>query len=377
MTKLSDLFTEQGQSPWIDDLKRSYVRQGGLEGLIQAGIRGVTSNPTIMTKAIEAGTDYDDQFGELVRAEVPINDAYWELVLADVTGALDILRPLYDSSKGGDGFVSVEVAPNLAHDTEGTISAARGLHARIDRPNLFVKIPATKEGLPAIEDNIGSGRKINVTLIFSLDRYEAVIEAYLSGLEHLERSGGNLSDVTSVASFFVSRVDTEVDRRLETIANESPDSPRAKKALDLRGTAALAQARAAYQIFKDRFSSPRWNALKENGARVQRPLWASTSTKNPAYPDLLYVDGLIGPDTVNTMPDQTVEAFLDHGTLRRTVDADPEAARATLSELSEVGVDLDDVTALLESEGVAAFAKSFDELQERLAQKAVSLRSPS
>ncbi len=375
MTKLSDLFTEHGQSPWIDDLKRSYVRQDGLEDLITAGIRGVTSNPTIMAKAIEAGNDYDEQFGELVRAEVPIEDAYWELVLADVTGALDILRPLYDSSNGGDGFVSVEVAPSLAHDTQGTIAAERSLHNRIDRRNAFVKIPATKEGVPAIEDAVGSGHKINVTLIFSLDRYEAVIEAYLSGLETLAAAGGDLGDVASVASFFVSRVDTEIDRRLEAIADESPDSPRAKKALDLRGTAALAQARVGYAIFKERFSSSRWTALKEKGARVQRPLWASTSTKNPAYPDLLYVDGLIGPDTVNTMPDQTVEAFLDHGTLARTVDADPDAARATLADLQEVGIDLDDATAQLESEGVAAFAKSFDELQERLAQKAVTLRS--
>ncbi|MGA8297055.1 MAG: transaldolase [Acidimicrobiales bacterium] len=375
MTKLSDLFTEHGQSPWIDDLKRSYVRQGGLERLIGVGIRGVTSNPTIMTKAIEGGTDYDAQFRELVRADVPIEDAYWELVLADVTGALDILRPLYDSSKGGDGFVSVEVAPNLAHDTDGTTAAARSLHDRIGRKNLFVKIPATKEGLPAIEAAIGSGRKINVTLVFSLERYEAVIEAYQSGLEKLSADGGDLGDVASVASFFVSRVDTEIDRRLEAIANESPGSPRAKRALDLRGTAALAQARVAYSIFKERFSSQRWRALNAQGARVQRPLWASTSTKNPSYPDLLYVDGLIGPDTVNTMPDQTVEAFLDHGTLARTVDADPRGARETLSDLAEVGVDLDDVTAQLEAEGVAAFAKSFDELQERLAQKAVALRS--
>ncbi len=375
MTKLSDLFTEHGQSPWIDNLKRSYVRQGGLEDLIAAGIRGVTSNPTIMAKAIEAGNDYDEQFGELVRADVPIADAYWELVLADVTGALDILRPLYDSSNGGDGFVSVEVAPSLAHDTQGTIVAERSLHNRIDRRNVFVKIPATKEGLPAIEAAIGSGHKINVTLIFSLDRYQEVIEAYLSGLETLAAAGGDLGDVASVASFFVSRVDTEIDRRLEAIAEESPDSPRAKTALDLRGTAALAQARVAYAIFKERFSSSRWTALKEKGARVQRPLWASTSTKNPAYPDLLYVDGLIGPDTVNTMPDQTVEAFLDHGTLARTIDAEADASRATLSDLQEVGIDLDDVTAQLESEGVAAFAKSFDELQERLTQKAVTLRS--
>jgi transaldolase len=375
VTKLSDLFTMYGQSPWIDDLKRSYVRQGGLADLMEVGIRGVTSNPTIMTKAIEGGDDYDEQFGELVRAEVPIEDAYWELVLADVTGALDILRPLYDSSKGGDGFVSVEVEPSLAHDTEGTIAAARALHERVGRPNLFVKIPATKEGVPAIEASIASGRKINVTLIFSLERYEAVIEAYLSGLETLAQSGGDLGDVTSVASFFVSRVDTEVDRRLEAIAAESPDSPLAKQALDLRGTAALAQARVAYAIFKERFSSSRWTALKEKGARLQRPLWASTSTKNPSYPDLLYVEGLIGPDTVDTMPDQTVEAFLDHGTLARAVDADPAAARATLAELAEAGIDLGNVTAQLESEGVAAFAKSFDELRERLAQKAVVLRS--
>jgi transaldolase len=375
VTKLSDLFTMYRQSPWIDDLKRSYVRQDGLADLMEVGIRGVTSNPTIMTKAIEGGDDYDEQFGELVRAEVPIEDAYWELVLADVTGALDILRPLYDSSKGGDGFVSVEVEPSLAHDTEATIAAARALHERVGRPNLFVKIPATKEGVPAIEASIASGRKINVTLIFSLERYEAVIEAYLSGLETLAQSGGDLGDVTSVASFFVSRVDTEVDRRLEAIAAESPDSPLAKQALDLRGTAALAQARVAYAIFKERFSSSRWTALKEKGARLQRPLWASTSTKNPAYADLLYVEGLIGPDTVDTMPDQTVEAFLDHGTLARTVDADPAAARTTLAELAEVGIDLGDVTAQLESEGVAAFAKSFDELRERLAQKAVVLRS--
>jgi transaldolase len=377
VTKLSDLFTEHGQSPWIDDLKRSYVRDGGLDKLIASGIRGVTSNPTIMTKAIEAGGDYDEQFGELVRAEVPVDDAYWELVLSDVTGALDILRPLFDSAQGGDGFVSVEVAPGLAHDTAGTVAAARSLHARVGRPNLFVKIPATKEGLPAIEESIAAGHKINVTLIFSLERYEAVIGAYLSGLERLAASGGSPNDVASVASFFVSRVDTEVDRRLETIAEGAPDSPRAKRALDLRGHAALAQARVAYAIFKERFSSDRWKVLAAKGARVQRPLWASTSTKNPAYPDLLYVDGLIGPDTVNTMPDQTVEAFLDHGTLARTVDADPDGARATLADLAEVGVDLDDVTAQLELEGVAAFAKSFDELQERLAQKAASLRSSS
>lgn len=377
MTRLTDLFRDQGQSPWIDDLKRSYVRQGGLAELAEVGVRGVTSNPTIMTKAIEAGSDYDEQFSELARADVPVDDAYWELVLADVTGALDILRPLYDSAKGGDGFVSVEVAPGLAHDTAGTITAARSLHGRIDRPNLLVKIPATVEGLPAIEEMIASDKKINVTLIFSLERYEAVIEAYTSGLERLVASGGSPSDVASVASFFVSRVDTEVDRRLDAIAADEPDSPRAKRALDLRGKAALSQAKVAYGIFTERFSSPRFGALKANGARVQRPLWASTSTKNPSYPDLLYVDGLIGPDTVNTMPYETAQAFLDHGTVARTVDTDLAQAKETLAALGEVGVDLDDVTLQLENEGVAAFAKSFDELLERLEEKAATLRSSS
>ena len=377
MTRLTDLFTQQGQSPWIDDLKRSYVRQGGLAELAELGIRGVTSNPSIMTKAIEAGTDYDEQFGELIRADVPIEDAYWELVLADVTGALDILRPLYNSSKGGDGFVSVEVAPDLAHDTEGTIASARSLHSRIDRPNLFVKIPATTEGIPAIEEMIASGRKINVTLIFSLERYEAVIEAYLSGLERLISSGGDASSVASVASFFVSRVDTEVDRRLAAIAAQEPGAPRAKQALDLRGKAALAQARVAYSIFQDRFTTPRFEALKKKGARTQRPLWASTSTKNPSYPDLLYVNGLIGPDTVDTMPYDTAQAFLDHGTVARTVDSGIAEEKEILSSLAEVGVDLDDVTLQLENEGVAAFAKSFDELHERLEEKAAALRSSS
>ncbi|HLX78292.1 MAG TPA: transaldolase [Acidimicrobiales bacterium] len=375
MTRLTDLFTQQGQSPWIDDLKRSYVRQGGLAELAELGIRGVTSNPSIMTKAIEAGTDYDEQFGELIRADVPIEDAYWELVLADVTGALDILRPLYNSSKGGDGFVSVEVAPDLAHDTEGTIASARSLHSRIDRPNLFVKIPATTEGIPAIEEMIASGKKINVTLIFSLERYEAVIEAYLTGLERLISSGGDASSVASVASFFVSRVDTEVDRRLEAIAGEEPGAPRSKQALDLRGKAALAQARVAYSIFQDRFSTARFEALTKKGARTQRPLWASTSTKNPSYPDLLYVNGLIGPDTVDTMPYDTAQAFLDHGTLARTVDSGIAEEKEVLSSLAEVGVDLDDVTLQLENEGVAAFAKSFDELHERLEEKAAALRS--
>ena len=375
MSKLEDLFREQRQSPWIDDLRRSYVREGGLEKLVGLGIRGVTSNPTIMTRAIEAGSDYDAQFGELVRANVPIEDAYWELVLADVVGALDILRPLYEASDGGDGFVSIEVAPGLAHDTAGTIAAARALSERVERPNVLVKIPATPEGLPAIEEAIAAGEKINVTLIFSLERYEAVIEAYLDGLERLAGAGGSLAKVASVASFFVSRVDTEVDRRLEAIAAAAAGTSRAGRALELRGKAALAQAQLAYEIFRERFSSSRFAALAGAGARPQRPLWASTSTKNPAYPDLLYVDGLIGPDTVNTMPPETAEAFNDHGAVARTVDSGVAESREVLAAIAEIGVDLEDVTEHLETAGVAAFAKSFDDLQARLAEKAAAIRS--
>lgn len=390
MTALHDLYERGGQSPWIDDLRRSYVTTGGLNELVAQGVRGLTSNPTIMAKSIEATDEYDAQFTDLLTDGKTVEEAYWELVLFDARAALGILRPIYDASHGGDGFVSVEVAPGLAHDTAGTITSARVLAQRVNLPNLLVKIPATLEGLPAIEQMIAEGHSINVTLIFSLARYEAVIEAYLRGLERFAQTGGDLSSVASVASFFVSRVDTEVDRRLEELAAATPDSPLSKKALTLRGKAAIAQARLAYALFAERFSGPRWEALAVQGAKVQRPLWASTSTKNPAYPDLLYVEQLVGPDTVDTMPAATVSAFLDHGHVSRTIDRlegdesspeDPEAnpasvamlsARADLDGLSEVGVDLDEVTAVLESEGVASFGKSFDELLERLAEKASS-----
>lgn len=374
MTKLHELYEVGGQSPWIDDLKRSYVRAGGLQALVNEGIRGVTSNPTIMARAIQASDTYDEDFATLIKSGTSVEDAYWDLVIDDVTRATDILRPVHDASGGADGFVSIEVAPSLAHDTAGTTHAARGLHERIAKPNLYVKIPATKAGLPAIETMIGEGRSINVTLIFSLERYDAVIEAYLSGLERFVAGGGDPSRVSSVASFFVSRVDTEVDHRLDAIA-AGGDAALAERVRALRGKAALSQARLAYALFVERFSGPRFDALRAAGARVQRPLWASTSTKNPEYPDLLYVDGLIGPDTVNTMPDATVEAFLDHGTVSRTIDGDVRGARATLDELAEVGVDLADVTEVLEQEGVDAFAKSFDELIDQLHQKAAALSS--
>jgi transaldolase len=351
-----------GQSPWMDNLRRGWLTSGELATWVARGIRGLTSNPSIFQKAISSGSDYDDQFRSLVHDGADVTAAYWELVTADIRGALDLLRPVYDASDGVDGYVSVEVAPDLARDGAGTEAAARHLHRSIDAPNLYVKIPGTAEGIAPIRSMIAEGRSINVTLIFSLDRYAEVMEAYLAGLEQAE---GDLGRISSVASFFISRVDTEVDRRLEEIGTEA--------ALALRGTAAVAQAQVAYQRFAATFRGPRWESLAARGARVQRPLWASTSTKNPAYPDTAYVDQLIGPDTVNTMPEETIDAFLDHGTVRRTIDADPAAAEATLAELGAVGVDLDDVAAVLEEQGVAAFAKSFDELIGALDAKAVEL----
>jgi transaldolase len=362
--RLHDLYDQQGQSPWLDNLRRGWVTSGELAAWVDRGVRGITSNPSIFQKAIEASADYDEQFGDLVRAGASVTDAYWELVTTDIRNALAILRPVYDASGGIDGYVSVEVDPSLAHDTAGTTAAARQLATSINEANLYVKIPGTVEGLPAITTMIAEGHSVNVTLLFSLERYAAVIEAYLSGLEAAE---GDLSRVSSVASFFVSRVDTEVDRRLDAIGTDAARS--------LRGRAAVANAQLAYQLFLESFSGPRWDALAERGARPQRPLWASTSTKDPAYPETLYVDTLIGPDTVNTIPDDTLVRFEQVGTVARTVDADPAGARAVLDGLAEVGVNLAEVTDQLEREGVAAFTKSFDELLAVLAAKADTLRT--
>jgi transaldolase len=371
MTTLHDLFQHQQQSPWLDNLRRDWLQDGTLAGLVDQGIRGVTSNPTIFAKAIEGQDTYDQEFAGLI-ATKSVEDAYWDLVVDDINGALDLFQPIYQSSDGGDGFVSVEVAPALAHDTGRTVAMARDLHTRIDRPSLLVKIPATAEGVPAIRQMIADGHSINVTLIFSLERYDQVIEAYLSGLESLAASGrDDLSRVASVASFFISRVDTEVDRRIEAASNVG-DPLRG-----LQGRAAVAQGRLAYQLFERRFSGPRWDALAAKGARPQRPLWASTSTKNPAYPDLAYVDTLIGPHTVNTMPDGTIADFLDHGTVARTVDTELDQAEQLIAELHEAGIDMEDVARTLEAEGVASFAKSFDELVQSLTDKANALRARS
>ena len=361
MTKLIRLYEEQGQSPWLDNLTRTSLQDGTMASLVARGVRGVTANPTIVARAIESSDAYDHQVHDMVAAGHTLEDAYWDLAIADVVDALEMLRATYDSSEGADGFVSIEVAPYLANDTQSTVHAARYLHERIGEPNLLVKIPATTAGVPAIEAMVADGRSINVTLIFSLARYRQVLEAYLSGLEALARRGRDLAAVRGVASFFVSRVDTEVDRRLNEIGTD--------EALALRGRAAIAQARLAYQLFREAHTGPRWERLCDRGARVQRPLWASTSTKNPLYPDTLYVDNLIGPDTVNTLPESTLQAFEDHGTLARMIDVGVEAAERVMHFLARTGVDMDDVGRTLEREGIAAFQASFSHVLGALESK--------
>ncbi|MGF1597481.1 MAG: transaldolase [Acidimicrobiales bacterium] len=360
MGRLHDLYQEQQQSPWLDNLRRGWIASGELQRWIDRGVRGLTSNPTIFAKAMTETEDYDADLALLVSSGRSVTDAYWDLVIADIQQALGLLRPVHDASAGEDGYVSVEVSPALAHDEAATVAAARHLHDRIDAPNLYVKVPATVEGVPAIRTLIGEGRSINVTLIFSLDRYRQVMEAYISGLE--ARGGDDLSTISSVASFFVSRVDVEVDRRLDEIGTPAADA--------LRGRAAIAQARLAYQQFRSTFSGPRWEALAARGARVQRPLWASTSTKDPSYPDTIYVDALVGPDTVNTLPDATLAAFEDHGTVDRTIDTDPEESARVIDALAAMGIDIEDVAGKLETEGVGSFAKSFDELLDTLGERA-------
>jgi len=349
------LLSEQGQSVWIDNLSRDLLRTGGLAAMMENdAVVGVTSNPTIFQKAIGQGDAYDEQLKELAGKVDDPKELFLELSAQDVAEACDLLRPVFDATQGVDGYVSWEVDPTLAYDRDGTYEEAQRLHAWIDRPNLHVKIPATKPGLGAIEDMIAAGKNINVTLIFSLQRYAEVVEAYLRGLERLVASGGHPAKVASVASFFVSRVDTETDRRLEEFGT--------KDALALRGKLAIANAKLAYQHYLEAFSGPRWEFLAGKGARPQRCLWASTSTKNPAYRDVMYVEELIGPETVNTMPPETIEAFQDHGEVALTLTKGIKKARAVFEGLAAVGVDVDDVTETLEAEGVQKFADSFAEL---------------
>jgi transaldolase len=355
---------DYGQSPWYDNIRRLLLVNGELLRLIEDdGIRGVTSNPTIIDKALSSGDDYEAQLRLLVCEGQATEDIYWDVVLRDITDVAGLLRPVYNRLDGADGFVSIEVDPRLARETDATLVQLRWLHDRLRQPNVMVKVPATAEGLPVIEDAIAEGRNVNVTLIFALARYDQVIEAYLRGLERLTEGGGDPSRVGSVASFFVSRVDTETDRRL-------PEGH------PLRGRAAVANAKLAYRLFEERFSGPRWEALAAAGARVQRPLWASTSTKSPAYSDTLYVDELIGPNTVNTLAPASIEALHDHGdpqpdTIRRGLDD----AAAVIAGLAEAGVDFDDVTRVLEEEGVAAFAASHIQVLETIGKRAEEIRA--
>jgi transaldolase len=354
--------SKRGQSVWIDSLSRTMLEGGELARLMKEdAVVGVTTNPTIFQKALASGDAYDAQLKELLENETDPKEIFLQLSARDVEAALDLFTKVHEGNPQ-DGYVSWEVDPTLAYDREGTFDEAMRLHAWLDRPNLYVKIPATKPGLGAIEDSIARGKSINVTLIFSLQRYREVVEAYLRGLERLVASGGKAADVHSVASFFVSRVDTEADKRLDAIGS--------KEALALRGKLGIANARLAYEHYQEAFSGPRWEYLAGKGAWPQRCLWASTSTKNPEYRDVMYVEELIGPDTVDTMPAETVVAFQDHGEVRGdTVTEKVGKAHKLLAELEQVGIDYDDVTETLELEGVQKFADSFAELLDGVAAK--------
>ena len=350
--KLSDA----GVSVWIDYLSRDLIQSGELERMMRDDVVvGVTSNPTIFQKAISSGEAYDEQLKKVIEETGDPKEIFIALASKDVTDACDLLRPVWDEGGGRDGYVSIEVDPTLAYDTEATVDQATRFHEQIDRPNLFVKIPATKPGLPAIEDMIARGRSINVTLIFSLKRYVEVAEAYIRGLERLVAGGGDPTPVSSVASFFVSRVDTEADKQLDAIGGHD----------DLKGRLAVANAKLAYAEYKRLFSGERWEFLAGKGASPQRCLWASTSTKNPDYRDVLYVEELVGENTVNTMPQETIEAFQDHGEVRpNSVEEGLDQARDLIGKLAKAGVDYDDVVRILEREGVEKFSDSFAELLE-------------
>ncbi len=353
-----------GQSVWIDSLSREWLRTGELARMMaEDAVVGVTSNPTIFQKAMSEGDWYDDQLREVLAEGDDPKENFLRLAFDDIREACDLMRTVWDGTEGQDGYVSLEVEPGIAHDTEATIEQAQRFHDEIDRPNLYVKIPATAAGVPAIEEMIARGKRINVTLIFGLDRYAEVAEAYIRGLERLVESGGDPKQVTSVASFFVSRVDTEADKRLDAIGGHD----------HLKGRLAIANAKLAYQRYEELFSGPRWEALAARGASTQRCLWASTSTKNPEYRDVMYVEELIGPETVNTMPRETIEAFQDHGEVRLTLEEGLDEARKLFDELAAAGVDYDDVTRVLEEEGVQKFADSFDELLEGVAAKRAQL----
>jgi len=364
-SRLHELY-DAGVSPWIDSVSREMLDTGELARLMEEdAIVGVTSNPTIFQKALSTGDWYDEQLGELLKSEDDPTEIFLQLAMEDIRRACDLMKPVWDRTQGVDGYVSIEVDPTLAYDRESTFEQAMRLHEEVDKPNLFVKIPATVPGLAAIEDCIAKGKSINVTLIFSLDRYAAVAEAYIRGLERLVAGGGDPAEVASVASFFVSRVDSEADRRLDEIGGAAEK---------LKGKLAIANAKLAYRHWQQAFTGPRWEFLAAKGAASQRCLWASTSTKNPDYRDVMYVEELIGPETVNTMPAETIVAFQDHGVLKpNSIVQGLDEAERLVEQLAEVGVDYDDVVATLEEEGVQKFADSFEELLDGIRAKRAEL----
>jgi transaldolase len=355
---------ELGQAPWFDEISREDIKNGGLQQMIDDGIVGVTSNPAIFQKAIAGSDLYDDQLHELAKEGKDPKEMFWEVARQDIQDACDIFMPVHKETGKRDGFVSLEVQPDIAYDTEATVEEATRLHETVDRPNLFVKIPATLPGIYAVEEMISRGKSINVTLIFSLERYREVARAYTRGLQRLVENGGDPSGVHSVASFFVSRIDSEADTQLEELGAD-----------EFKGELAIANAKLAYQIYKEVFGGARWKKLAENGANTQRLLWASTSTKNPDYLDTIYVDNLVGPETVNTMPKKTIEAVMDHGQIRPTLEEGVEEAKRLLKRLREAGLDYEDVTDILEKEGIQKFADPFNEMLEEIQNKSRQLVS--
>jgi transaldolase len=368
--RIKELFTREGQSAWQDDISRDMLDQGEIRRAIeQTGIRGLTSNPTIFEKAIAAGTAYDNEIAGLLERDLDAPAIFETVAVHDIRRACDLFHPLYESANGGDGFVSIEVSPLGARDAARTAEDARRLWAAVERPNLLVKIPGTIEGVPVIRQMLKEGININITLLFAVDSYERVARAYIEALTARHAAGLPINRIASVASFFVSRVDTLVDKLLDEKITATSDATQKGWLESLKGKAAIANAKIAYQSFEQIFSGEAWHALAAAGASVQRPLWASTSVKNAAYPDTMYIDDLIGPHTVNTMPRPTIAAFLDHGTVARTIDQDVAAAYKTMVDLAAAGIDMAAVTAQLEDEGIASFAKSYDSLLDGVAAK--------
>ncbi len=372
MSERLKALAEAGVSIWLDDLSRERIESGNLTDLVKnRSVVGVTTNPTIFAAAVAEGERYDEQVGTLTRAGKDVDEVIFEVTTTDVRNACDLLRETWRATDGVDGRVSIEVAPALAFDTDATLAAAKKLWAAVDRPNLFIKIPATVEGLPAITAALAEGISVNVTLIFGLSRYDKVMDAYLEGLEQARAHGKPLHDIHSVASFFVSRVDTEYDKRLDAVADQD-------KAADLKGKAGIANARLAYQAYEKKFAGDRFAALEQDGANTQRPLWASTGVKNPAYPDTMYITELVVPHTVNTMPEKTMDAFADHGELNGgdRVRGFYGDATSVMDRLAAVGIGYDDVIATLEQEGVDKFVKSWDELVETVKSQMAASTNP-